>query len=110
MSNAGRKFSDKATWDLSDIEFDKLDQRPRADFNCGRAEQNEYFLKHAAKDQEQRVSVTYVLLFGGQQAGFVTITMDEIPLKWKDEIPKGVRFSRLPAAPGTGPHNWRIRR
>lgn len=97
MANEGKLFSAKATWGLEDIDLDKLEQRPRNDFDCQRPEQNEYFLKHATKDQQLSVSVTYLLLYRGEQVGFVTITMDEIPLKWKEEIPKGVRFSRLPA-------------
>jgi GNAT superfamily N-acetyltransferase len=96
MSNEGKQFSDKATWSQDDIEIDKLDQRPRADFDCGRKEQNDYFIDWSIKDQEQGLSVTYLLKIKGEQAGFVTITMDEIPLRWR-ELPKDIRFTRLPA-------------
>lgn len=97
MSNEGKEYNPKATWDASDIEMEKLGQRPLASFDCGRAEQNQYFQKYAEHDQKHGVSVTYLLLIKGKQAGFVTITMDEIQLAWKKEIPGGVRFSRLPA-------------
>lgn len=97
MSNEGKEYSPKATWDASDIEMEKLGQRALAAFDCGRAEQNQYFQKFAELDQKQGTSVTYLLLVKGKQAGFATITMDEIQLAWKKEIPEGVRFSRLPA-------------
>lgn len=64
MSDEGKKFSEKATWSQDEIEIDKLDDT-RKDFDCGRAEQNEYFLEWCAKHQEQGISVTYLLKIKG---------------------------------------------
>jgi GNAT superfamily N-acetyltransferase len=86
----------KIEWAEEDLEIEKLAVAPSDDFACPRHEQTEYFVKHAWADQQQSVSVTYVLRFKGQLVGYVTLTMDEIPLA-KLERPEGVGFSRLPA-------------
>ncbi|MBU6455581.1 MAG: GNAT family N-acetyltransferase [Cyanobacteria bacterium REEB67] len=87
----------KTEWTEDDLEIEKLSAAPSDDFECPRQEQTEYFVKHAWADhQQQSISVTYVLRFKGQLVGYVTLTMDEIPLA-KLERPEGVAFSRLPA-------------
>jgi GNAT superfamily N-acetyltransferase len=80
----------------NDVEILKRAAPPLADFECPRPEQTEYFVKHAWENQQQSVSVTYVLLSKGTLVGYVTLTMDEIPLA-KPERPEGIVFSRLPA-------------
>lgn len=86
----------KTEWTDDDIEVEKLASGPPKNFVCARKEQTEYFIDHAWADQNVGLSVTYSLLFKGDVAGYVTVTMDEIPLN-KNERAEGVRFSRVPA-------------
>jgi len=86
----------KTEWTDDDLEVEKLGSEPAKDFVCSRKEQTEYFVEHAWADQNVGLSVTYVLLFKGELAGYVTVAMDEIPLA-KDERGEGVRFARVPA-------------
>jgi hypothetical protein len=55
----------KVSWTEDDLEILKLAAPPPGDFECPRQEQTEYFLKYAWDNQQQSVSVTYVLLFKG---------------------------------------------
>lgn len=96
MADESKLFSDKADWNPDDVAIVKMDETPRGDFDCGREEQNEYFLKFAEHNQSIGIAVTYLMFFKGEQCGFVTLTMDEIPLNMK-ERPKEVIFPRLPA-------------
>jgi GNAT superfamily N-acetyltransferase len=86
----------KIEWTDDELEVEKLGSEPPNDFVCPRKEQTEYFVEHAWGDQNVGLSVTYVLLFKGDLAGYVTVTMDEIPLN-KVERGEGVRFGRVPA-------------
>lgn len=86
----------KIEWTDDDIEIQKLAGSPPADFACPRQEQTDYFVKQAWAHQQQGIAVTYVLLHKNLIVGYVTLTMDEIPLA-KTERPEGIGFSRLPA-------------
>jgi GNAT superfamily N-acetyltransferase len=79
-----------------DIDLEKLSSTPPEEFDCDGAEQNEFFKNHALKDQQSNVSVTYVAIVDKTVAGFVALTMDEIPL-YAHERPQDCRFGYLPA-------------
>lgn len=86
----------KIEWTENDVDIEKLAGPPPTSFECPGNEQTEYFLKSAWDHQNQGIAVTYVLLYKGDLIGYVTVTMDEIPLA-KLERPEGISFSRLPA-------------
>jgi GNAT superfamily N-acetyltransferase len=83
-------------WSLEDIDFRRLEDDRPTGFDCDRLEQNDYLHKYALDDQRIGISTTYLLYFKDSPIGFITLTMDEIPLARKERT-EGVRFSRLPA-------------
>jgi predicted GNAT family N-acyltransferase len=85
----------KIEWTDNDVDIEKL-AGPPTFFQCPGPEQTDYFLKSAWDHQNQGIAVTYVLLLKRDLIGYVTVTMDEIPLA-KLERPEGIPFSRLPA-------------
>ncbi len=86
----------KVSWTEDDVPH-LSEPRLRLDISNARARNKpKYFVKYAWDNQQQSVSVNYVLLFKGTLVGYVTLTMDEIPLA-KPERPGGIVFSRLPA-------------
>lgn len=89
------RVSLKIDWTESDLDIEKLAEAPKS-FECPGTEQTDYFLKSAWDHQNQGIAVTYVLLLKGELIGYVTVTMDEIPLA-KPERPEGIPFARLPA-------------
>jgi len=97
MTDDAKLFSEKADWNPdADTAIVRMDEPPRKDFDCGRAEQNDFFLNYAERYQSLRVAVTYLLFYKGEQCGFVSLTTDEIPL-YPFERPEGLHISRLPA-------------
>jgi GNAT superfamily N-acetyltransferase len=66
------------------IEIEKLDDLPPPSFDCGREEQNRYFHEHAWRDQQERLSTTYLFTIHGIAAGFATVCMDSLPLSQRE--------------------------
>jgi GNAT superfamily N-acetyltransferase len=75
-----------------DRALEKLGGPPTGPFDCGRDEQNSFFLEHAWRDQVERLSTTYVLSIHGLVAAFATVCTDAIPLSRSErgtDIPYG---------------------
>jgi GNAT superfamily N-acetyltransferase len=83
------------SWSFEDINFIHL-QGQSPPFDCGQEEQNLYLQHHAVIDQKLGASVTYLLLLHAEFAGFISLTMDEIPL-YVHERTEQVKYARMPA-------------
>ena len=58
----------------------KLDDPPLFSFDCGRSEQNEFFLGRAWADQQDSLSTTYLYYVSGLVAAYATVLMDSLAL------------------------------
>jgi GNAT superfamily N-acetyltransferase len=67
----------------------KLDGPPETGFDCGQQEQNSFLYEHAWADQLELVSTTYQYYVRGIFAGFSTVSMDGLPLSFRE---RGVRI------------------
>ena len=65
---------------LDDLDFDRLDAPPPAEFDCGRDDQNVFLRQRAWLDQQALLSTTYLLKDGWKLAAFVTLCMSGVSL------------------------------
>jgi GNAT superfamily N-acetyltransferase len=75
-------LSERITFD--DVAIRVLDGPPEEGFDCGYEEQNAFLYKHAWHDQQERLSVTYRYDVHGLFSGFAALTMDGIPLTFRE--------------------------
>jgi hypothetical protein len=74
---------------LGNIIVRKLDGPPEPGFDCGHHEQNTFLYEHAWADQQELISTTYQYYVDGVFAGFATVSMDGLPLTFRE---RGVRI------------------
>lgn len=96
MSEVGASEQPDVGWDDEDLNIILLDGEPPAGFDCGREAQNAYLYECAWRDFQQDLSKTHLFFIKGIFAGYVTLTMDALPLS-SSEKDKGVRYPKLGA-------------
>jgi GNAT superfamily N-acetyltransferase len=69
---------------LGDVTVHKLEGPPEPGFDCGHAEQNAFLYEQAWKDQQELISTTYQYYVDGRFAGFATVSMDGLPLSFRE--------------------------
>ena len=74
---------------LDNLVVRKLDGPPKPGFDCGHHEQNIFLYEHAWADQQELVSTTYLYYVNGMLAGFATVSMDGLPLAFRE---RGIRL------------------
>lgn len=81
---------------ISNLVVRKLDGPPEPGFDCGHADQNSSLYQHAWTDQQESVSTTYKYYLNGVFAAFATVSMDGLPLSFRERGPR-LRYETLGA-------------
>lgn len=72
---------------LEDLDIGRLTEPPPSSFDCRRTEQNQFFLDRSWKDQQERLSTTYVFRKYGLVAAYATVCTDALPLSRRERGP-----------------------
>ena len=83
--------------DLEAIELVPLEAAPPPDFRSSRKEQNEFLHGRAWDEQQLGLSVTYLALLSGIVVGYLTVTMDALPLQTSEKPASRLKIVRFPA-------------
>ncbi|HET7232428.1 MAG TPA: GNAT family N-acetyltransferase [Longimicrobium sp.] len=78
------------------LRVERLEDAVPYSFDCGRDEQNQHLHERAFHDQEQQLSMTYLLQQDGLTAGYVTVCMDALPLTRAERGPE-IRYQHVGA-------------
>lgn len=79
------------------IELVPLEAAPPPDFRCSRKEQNEFLQERAWDEQQLGLSVTYLALLNGIVVGYLTVSMDALPLQTSEKPASHLTIVRFPA-------------
>lgn len=79
------------------MELVPLEAAPPPDFRCSRNEQNEFLHERAWDEQQLGLSVTYLALLNGIVVGYLTVSMDALPLQTSEKPASHLRIVRFPA-------------
>lgn len=80
-----------------DLEIFPLEGTPPLTFRCTRDEQNDFLHGRAWDEQRQGFSVSYLAHRSGIMVGYMTLTMDGIPLQQRERPSGRIKLMRFPA-------------